>query len=198
MSDTPSSLDALTSLRPAGAGRGEDSSGLNPPETPPRAAPGGFWRRLVAVMLDGIIVGMLQIPLSLVELVVEKFLIGSPDANSLQGISDPQELFARLASGGFFKVGATYVLFMLLRFAVTCIYVGWFYSRKGATPGKMVLDLRVVDAETGAYLSFWRAVLREVSRFLSAAIFFIGYLMVAFRSDKRALHDLIAGSRVTR
>jgi uncharacterized RDD family membrane protein YckC len=33
---------------------------------------------------------------------------------------------------------------------------------------------------------------------LSSAIFGIGYLMVGLRSDKRALHDLIAGTRVER
>jgi uncharacterized RDD family membrane protein YckC len=33
---------------------------------------------------------------------------------------------------------------------------------------------------------------------LSAVLFGIGYLMAGLRSDKRALHDLIAGTRVER
>ena len=42
------------------------------------------------------------------------------------------------------------------------------------------------------------AIIRELGSWLSAAIFGIGYLMVGLRRDKRALHDLIADTRVER
>ena len=42
------------------------------------------------------------------------------------------------------------------------------------------------------------AALRQLASLLSSAILGVGYLMAGLRRDKRALHDLIAGSRVER
>jgi uncharacterized RDD family membrane protein YckC len=48
----------------------------------------------------------------------------------------------------------------------------------------------------GDPLSLWRAILRELGYIVSLLTFGIGYLMAGIRPDKRALHDLIAGTRV--
>lgn len=65
----------------------------------------------------------------------------------------------------------------------------------GQTLGKMAVRVRVVTT-AGGPLSVGDSVLRWFGTLVSAFILCIGYLMAAFRSDKRALHDLIAGTRV--
>jgi uncharacterized RDD family membrane protein YckC len=68
-------------------------------------------------------------------------------------------------------------------------------SRLQATLGKRFCGLTVVT--TGVKrISFARALLRFLARYLSGALFGIGYLMIAFRSDRRGLHDMIAGTLV--
>ena len=56
---------------------------------------------------------------------------------------------------------------------------------------------RPVGAD-GAPLPLGAALLRYVAYFVSAAPLAMGFIMAGLRRDKRALHDLIAGSRVDR
>ena len=81
------------------------------------------------------------------------------------------------------------------RFLASPCYFVFLHWARGQTLGKMVFRIRVVMLN-GAPLSFGLSVLRHLGSWLSAAILGIGYLLAAFRADKRALHDLIAGTRV--
>ena len=65
------------------------------------------------------------------------------------------------------------------------------------TVGKAVLKLRVVRPD-GSRVGFWRALARALAYWFSAAIIFIGFLMVALRKDRRALHDIICDTVVIR
>jgi len=67
----------------------------------------------------------------------------------------------------------------------------------GQTLGKAVVALRVVGTD-GALRTHGPAFLRYLASGLSVVPLGFGYLMAALRRDKRALHDLIAGSRVER
>lgn len=172
----------------------DQEDNLGAPPAPPTGAPmamggqaivpGGFWRRLVAVIIDGFVMGILSkvvmFPLGL--------LIGmSPSATgqALLGAGDPSSLF--MIFGGQ----------MLVYWVVTFFYFGWFYKNKGATPGKLVMNLRVVDANTGAYVSYWKTFFREtIGRIVSSLPLFLGYWIVAFRDDKRTFHDLMFGTQV--
>ncbi|HEY7435459.1 MAG TPA: RDD family protein [Methylomirabilota bacterium] len=78
--------------------------------------------------------------------------------------------------------------------ASPCYFILLHWAR-GQTLGKMAFRIRVVTLDGGS-LSFGQAVLRHIGSWLSAVILGIGYLLAAFRSDKRALHDLLAGTRV--
>lgn len=77
----------------------------------------------------------------------------------------------------------------------------WFYyaamesSPKGATIGKMILDIRVTDAE-GYTPTFGRAALRAVPKCLP--ILWPGYLAAVFTRRRQAFHDLIARTLVVR
>jgi uncharacterized RDD family membrane protein YckC len=67
----------------------------------------------------------------------------------------------------------------------------------GRTAGKALAGVRVVGA-AGERIGYPRAIARHFALVLSALPLLLGFLMVAARADKRALHDLIAGTRVVR
>jgi uncharacterized RDD family membrane protein YckC len=81
------------------------------------------------------------------------------------------------------------------------VLVGFIYfvvstATWGATPGKFILGLRVVDAD-GHRPSLLRVLLREViGRPLSQYVLGLGYLAVAISPEKRGWHDHIGGTWV--
>jgi uncharacterized RDD family membrane protein YckC len=81
------------------------------------------------------------------------------------------------------------------RFLASPCYFVFLHWARGQTLGKIVFRVRVVTL-AGGPLPFGISVLRHLGSWISAAIFGVGYLVAAFRTDKRALHDLIAGTRV--
>jgi uncharacterized RDD family membrane protein YckC len=77
---------------------------------------------------------------------------------------------------------------------------GWLYfagceSMIRGTPGKLVLGMRVADMN-GNDISFLRATGRYFAKILSGLILLLGFVMVAFTSNKQGLHDKIAGTLV--
>lgn len=145
---------------------------MAPPPAVPAVSvpvPAGFWIRVVAVLVDAVALIALQVVLGMAAWVA--FLGASP---ILIGV-------ATRAFAGVLGV----------------VYPVIFHWLWGQTLGKMAVRVRVMTVD-GAPLSLGCAILRQVGSWLSAAIFGIGYLMAGLRSDKRALHDLIAGTRVER
>jgi uncharacterized RDD family membrane protein YckC len=141
----------------------------------PTARPAGFRRRFVATMVDGAVISITLFPLDLMFTV-----LGGRDAQA------PRYWLAMLGA---------YVVHTGLIF----VYYGWFYKNKGATPGKLLMGLRVVDLETGMNLSYGRTFLRDiVGKPIGYLTLFIGFILAGFRSDKRALHDLLASTQVIR
>jgi uncharacterized RDD family membrane protein YckC len=132
---------------------------------------GGFWIRVGAKMLDGLIVGLpLMVPFVY-------FVIKYGDRR-------PSPAF-ELAQA-FFQLGI-----MVVNFG----YQIFFLGKYGATPGKMVCNLRVITAD-GEKLSYGRATGRCFAEILSGLTCYIGYLIVGFDDQKRALHDHICNTRV--
>ncbi len=76
------------------------------------------------------------------------------------------------------------------------LYHVYFWSVKGATPGKELLDLRVETEEGVSPLPLGRAALRVFGYVLSAASLGIGFLMIAFQGS--GLHDRVASTRVVK
>ena len=141
------------------------------PEPEPQAlAYAGFWRRVAAVLIDGILLGV-------------PFFVLQRAALGLLGGIEPQVL----ALG-----------FGLLQMTVTLLYFArWESSAKGATFGKRLLGIRVVD-ESGGRVGFGRALARNLAKVLSGAICGFGYLFAAFTLRKCAWHDSLAGCLVVK
>lgn len=162
------------------APRALDASALNIQSAPLKSVrPAGFWRRFLATLIDGMFVSFVVFPVTMLVNFAGMLALGPA----------PEQTVA-------LALGLT-VFNFFFQMAFTLFYAGWFLSRKGATPGKMALKLRVYQADTSVNLSFWSAGWREtIGKLLSSLTLFIGFIMAGVRKDKRALHDLLFDSRV--
>jgi uncharacterized RDD family membrane protein YckC len=85
--------------------------------------------------------------------------------------------------------------------AGTGLVVWWFayfvisWSTVGATPGMTLFGLRVVQPD-GTSVGVARAVVRALAFSLSLTLFGLGFLLILFQRQRRALHDLVAGTAV--
>ena len=151
----------------------------------------GFWIRLAAYFIDGVILG---IPFMLVVIVV-LFLFGGFGLMMRRNPVDPRA--AAVALMGPLFLG--YMLAMIFFGALTWLYfAGMESSERQATFGKAAMSLRVTDLE-GRRLSFKHATGRFFAKIVSGLIpLAIGYIMAGFTAKKQALHDMIAGTLVLR
>lgn len=140
---------------------------------------GGFWIRVVAAIVDAIILRVVVAPVS--------FIFGGLGlAGRMSGT--PHRGLEML--GG----GLTIILL---------IFASWLYeafmesSSYQATLGKMIFGMKVTDLN-GNRISFERATGRHFAKWLSGMILGIGYLMVGFTARKQGLHDILAGTVVGR
>jgi uncharacterized RDD family membrane protein YckC len=149
----------------------------------------GFWMRLLAAIIDGVLLGIVNI-IILVPFLGLVGLTAAARGSDVDMESDGAGLMIALLS--------TYLISML-----AVAVAGWLYfalmesSARGATLGKMALGLRVVDLN-GNRIGFGRATGRYFGKIISGAILCIGYLMAAFTQQKQALHDIMAGCLVVR
>jgi uncharacterized RDD family membrane protein YckC len=137
----------------------------------------GFGIRFGAKLLDGLIV---TLPLLVIYFAIMLPSLRQNLVNARTGSATPQLMPVLLQCG-----------FMLIQIAYQTFFLGKF----GATPGKMICKLQVVTAE-GGRIGYGRAVGRAFAEMLSGMICYIGYLMVLFDGQKRALHDHICNTRV--
>jgi len=81
--------------------------------------------------------------------------------------------------------------FLYLAFVIY-LWVTW----EGRTIGKKMMGTKIVSYPDYQEISTGTAVIRMIGYSLSGLLFGLGYLMIAFREDKRGLHDLLAGTCV--
>ncbi|HRX85191.1 MAG TPA: RDD family protein, partial [Phycisphaerae bacterium] len=87
---------------------------------------------------------------------------------------------------------------LVLDAAFTMLYSVWLESSKWqATPGKMLMHLKVVDVE-GRRISFGRSSWRNFAKGFSMLTLGVGYLMPLWTRRRQALHDQAAGCCVVR
>ena len=133
--------------------------------------PAGFWIRAAAFAIDLVVLWLVR----------RSYLYV---ATTVAGI----------ARGDVWRVSPTLWLLTLL-FAAA--YATVLHATHGQTIGKNLLRIRVTGAD-GRRLTLGTALLRWIGYWLSILPFGLGYVMAGLRRDKRALHDLIAGTRVER
>ena len=124
-----------------------------------------FWPRAVAHLIDFILVNGLELLLE-------------------YGLSEvfPIDSFTQQVIGVILSVGFTY----------------WYYCRyqvrTGTTFGKKLFGIYVIDEKTGNNMTHKQAVIRMFAYVASSVLIGCGFLMAAFHPQRKALHDLLAGT----
>jgi uncharacterized RDD family membrane protein YckC len=85
---------------------------------------------------------------------------------------------------------------LIFEAAVMVVVIVFWRRWRGATPGKRAVGITVVDAKSFGEIDNRQAVIRSIGYIASTLMLLMGFIMVAFRRDKRALHDLMADTAV--
>jgi len=82
-----------------------------------------------------------------------------------------------------------------IQIAVYAAVIIYYWVKKGQTPGQKAMGIITLDARTEKIMYLPQAIFRFFCYFLSM-ISLVGFFLPVFRKDKKALHDLIAHTRV--
>ena len=133
------------------------------------ARPAGFWIRVAASIIDTIVILIVTMPILLA-------IYGGEYFASQEMVKGPAHFMI------------SYVLPAVATIALWILFAG--------TPGKLVLGLRVVDAQSGERLELWQGIVRYLGYFVSMIPLFLGFLWVAWDARKQGFHDKLARSVV--
>ena len=131
----------------------------------------GFWLRVWASIIDTVLIAIVTIPL-------------------LMAIYGRDQL----ASGVSFSGTANF----FISYIVPAVAVIVFWSTKHATPGKMAIGARIVDAKTGGAPSVGQHIGRYLGYFVSIFPACLGLIWVGFDHRKQGWHDKLAGTVLVR
>ncbi len=81
-------------------------------------------------------------------------------------------------------------------FPALAVILFWHY--KSATPGKMIITMKVVDEKTGLAPALSQSVIRYLAYFISILPLFLGFFWILVDKKKQGWHDKIAGTVVVK
>ena len=123
----------------------------------------GFWLRVVAALIDSVIVSIIITP----------------------------ALIAVYGMGYYLNTGRPLIAGpadVLISWVLPALAVILFWLFRRATPGKMVISAQVVDARTGKSLTTGQAIGRYFAYFVATLPFCLGLIWVAFDPRKQGRH----------
>ena len=132
----------------------------------------GFWLRVVAAIVDTILVLCIAVPLVVWLYGWDGVVFGSAE--------------------GFRPT--RFAIDWLIPAAATLLF--WHF--RSATPGKLLIGARIVDAKSGAKPTTAQLIVRYLGYFVSTIPFCLGLLWVAFDARKQGFHDKLARTVVIR
>jgi len=131
----------------------------------------GFWWRTLAALIDTILVSAILYPLL-------SLIYGADYWDSEAMFEGPLDALLNLV------------------FPALAVILFWVY--KSATPGKMLLKLRIVDAKSLGPATTGQLVLRYFAYYLSLFPLGLGIVWVALDKRKQGWHDKLAGTLVVK
>jgi uncharacterized RDD family membrane protein YckC len=131
----------------------------------------GFWARVGAAIIDSILMAIVLIP-------VFRLFYGGMDYEDLVKLDSP----ANIAING----------------VLPAVVVILFWIWRDATPGKMVIGAKIVDAKTGGKPSTGQFIGRYLSYYISSIVLMLGFIWVGFDAKKQGWHDKLAGTVVVK
>jgi len=131
----------------------------------------GFWPRVGAALIDTLLLGVIIWPLL-------SLYYGPSYWVNTSFVAGPVDFF--------------------LSWVAPAVAVILFWNTKQATPGKMAISAKILDAETGEPLSLGQSVGRYLGYFVSSIPFLLGLFWIGFDRRKQGWHDKLAGTVVVR
>jgi len=89
-------------------------------------------------------------------------------------------------------MNSAFVQIVLLKFIYQTFFV-WYY---GATLGKIIAKIKIIDYDTLDRVSFTTAMVRSASRILSETVFYLGFMFAYYNDSRQTLHDKFARTLV--
>jgi len=137
-----------------------------------------WWIRLVAIIIDNVIVGIASFIVSLVFGFVLGLGLGlsgsTPGSNADSILSLMGDIIGLVIWAGYFT----------------------YYWSEGATPGMRLFRIAIVDANSGIPIGFSRAFIRVLGYIVSAIVCYVGLIWAAFDGRHQGWHDKLANSIV--
>ena len=131
----------------------------------------GFWVRVGASLIDTLLLLAVIVPL-------------------LLAIYGKAYLASEAMVQGAWDMVLNYI------FPAVAVIIFWIY--RSATPGKMLMDIKIVDAETGGKPSAAQCIGRYFAYYVSTIPLMLGLFWVAFDRRKQGWHDKLAGTLVVK
>ena len=161
----------------------------------------GLWARFAARLLDGalfLLFFMIVVKPIYFKMAFNAFNEWASSPEITEFLNSQQQPTLPDMSSMAGSITSALAVAQLLSWGFLLIYYIFFTGRFGATPGKMILGLRVKDSNDDDI-----GYLKAFGRFLADFILMpftlgIGYLVAIFNEDKKGLHDMIAGTHVVR
>lgn len=133
----------------------------------------GFWARTGATLIDTILLLLVIVPL-----LVAIYGWAYFDAAQTGMVAGPADI--------------------LITWVLPAVAVIAFWAKKQATPGKMVVSARIIDAESGEPAGLGQLIGRYLAYIPATLPLGLGILWVAFDRRKQGWHDKLAGTVVVR
>jgi uncharacterized RDD family membrane protein YckC len=131
----------------------------------------GFWARVGAALIDTVLVVLLTMPLI-------HYFYGADYWTDTAFYKGPADI--------------------LISYVLPVVAVLWFWIARQATPGKMAISARIVDATTGGKPSAKQLIGRYLGYYVSIFGLFLGLAWVGWDRRKQGWHDKLANTVVIR
>lgn len=139
-----------------------------------------FGQRFIAMFIDNIVFTIVLSPIFMALFDAKQYTKAEAEAiiqtQGLLGLIDPQQMFVQQI--------------------VVLVITLFFWVRFAGTPGKRLMKLKVVDADTGKHLTPLQSIVRYLGYFISAFPMGMGFVWIFMDPKKQGWHDKFANSVV--